>query len=90
MSERGIEVHVLPATATIDEVLAVQPDGKLLIVGVGGRLALARATPDKYDEMATFDLEQDVARALPALANGRLVIRTGSGGGRIHALQVGE
>ena len=46
--------------------------------------------PSTADELATFDLEQDVARALPALASGRLIIRTGSGGGRIHALQVGE
>jgi outer membrane protein assembly factor BamB len=65
-------------------------DGKLLIVGVGGRLALARATPDKYDELATFDLDQSVARALPALAGGRLFVRTGSGGGQLHALQVGQ
>ena len=27
MSERGIETHVLPASATLDDVLAVQPDG---------------------------------------------------------------
>lgn len=65
-------------------------DGKLVIVGVSGRLALARATPDKYDELAKFDLEQDVARALPALASGRLFVRTGSGGGRVYAFEVGR
>ena len=35
MSERGIEVHVLPATATLDEVLAVQPDGLFFSNGPG-------------------------------------------------------
>ncbi len=35
MSERGIEVHVLPATASIDEVLAVQPDGLFFSNGPG-------------------------------------------------------
>ncbi|NYJ01558.1 carbamoyl-phosphate synthase small subunit [Nocardioides thalensis] len=35
MSERGIEVHVLPATATLDDVLAVQPDGLFYSNGPG-------------------------------------------------------
>ncbi|MER7045967.1 MULTISPECIES: glutamine-hydrolyzing carbamoyl-phosphate synthase small subunit [Streptomyces] len=35
MAERGIEVHVLPATATVDEVYAVQPDGVFLSNGPG-------------------------------------------------------
>ncbi|MEU5403462.1 glutamine-hydrolyzing carbamoyl-phosphate synthase small subunit [Streptomyces sp. NPDC005963] len=35
MAERGIEVHVLPATATADEVYAVQPDGVFLSNGPG-------------------------------------------------------
>ncbi len=35
MSERGIEVHVLPADATIDDVLAVQPDGLFFSNGPG-------------------------------------------------------
>jgi carbamoyl-phosphate synthase small subunit len=35
MSERGIEVHVLPATSTIDDVLAVQPDGLFFSNGPG-------------------------------------------------------
>jgi carbamoyl-phosphate synthase small subunit len=35
MSERGIEVHVLPATATIDDVLAVGPDGLFFSNGPG-------------------------------------------------------
>jgi carbamoyl-phosphate synthase small subunit len=35
MSERGIEVHVLPATSSLDEVLAVQPDGLFFSNGPG-------------------------------------------------------
>ncbi len=35
MAERGIEVHVLPATATLDEVLAAQPDGLFYSNGPG-------------------------------------------------------
>jgi len=48
MAERGIETHVLPATATLDEVLAVQPDGLFFSNGPGdpaattGQVALLR------------------------------------------------
>jgi carbamoyl-phosphate synthase small subunit len=35
MAERGIEVHVLPATTTIDDVLAVHPDGLFFSNGPG-------------------------------------------------------
>jgi outer membrane protein assembly factor BamB len=62
---------------------------KLLIVGARGRLALASASPTKYEELASHQLAGDVARALPALAAGRLYVRTGSGGGQLHCLAVG-
>ncbi|RFU84238.1 carbamoyl-phosphate synthase small subunit [Streptomyces triticagri] len=35
MAERGIEVHVLPATATLDDIYAVQPDGVFFSNGPG-------------------------------------------------------
>jgi len=35
LAERGIEVHVLPATTTIAEVLAIQPDGVFFSNGPG-------------------------------------------------------
>jgi carbamoyl-phosphate synthase small subunit len=35
MAARGIEVHVLPATASLDDVLAVQPDGLFFSNGPG-------------------------------------------------------
>jgi carbamoyl-phosphate synthase small subunit len=49
MAERGIEVHVLPASATLDDVLAVRPDGVFFSNGPGdpaastGPVALLRA-----------------------------------------------
>jgi hypothetical protein len=61
---------------------------KLLIVGVGGRLALASANPAKYEELSSFELVSDVSRALPALSNGRLYVRSGSKGGKLHCLVV--
>ena len=35
MAERGIEVHVLPATASLEDVLAVEPDGLFFSNGPG-------------------------------------------------------
>ena len=35
MAERGIEVHVLPATATVEDVYAVSPDGVFFSNGPG-------------------------------------------------------
>jgi carbamoyl-phosphate synthase small subunit len=53
MTERGIEVHVLPATSTIDDVLAVGPDGLFFSNGPGdpaattGQIELLRAALDR-------------------------------------------
>jgi hypothetical protein len=44
--------------------------------------------PAKYEELASHQLVEDVTRALPALAAGRLYVRSGSKGGRLHCLQV--
>ncbi|MFD3516959.1 glutamine-hydrolyzing carbamoyl-phosphate synthase small subunit [Streptomyces sp. NPDC058657] len=54
MAERGIEVHVMPATATAEELYAVNPDGVFLSNGPGDpstvdltliKAALAKKTP---------------------------------------------
>ncbi|MEU8675639.1 glutamine-hydrolyzing carbamoyl-phosphate synthase small subunit [Streptomyces sp. NPDC048560] len=54
MAERGIEVHVLPATASVEDVYAVNPDGFFLSNGPGDpstvdltvvQAVLARKTP---------------------------------------------
>ena len=42
MAERGIEAHVLPATATLDDVLAVEPDGLFFSNGPGDPAATDR------------------------------------------------
>ncbi|MEV5334411.1 glutamine-hydrolyzing carbamoyl-phosphate synthase small subunit [Streptomyces werraensis] len=43
MAERGIEVHVLPATATVDDVYAVNPDGVFFSNGPGDPAAADHA-----------------------------------------------
>jgi carbamoyl-phosphate synthase small subunit len=55
MAERGIEVHVLPATATLDEVLAVQPDGLFYSNGPGDPAATTSQV-----EVLQGALEQDL------------------------------
>ncbi|MCX5395848.1 glutamine-hydrolyzing carbamoyl-phosphate synthase small subunit [Streptomyces sp. NBC_00102] len=53
MAERGIEVHVLPATATVEDVYAVAPDGVFFSNGPGdpatadGPVALMRAVLER-------------------------------------------
>ncbi|MPY84398.1 MAG: glutamine-hydrolyzing carbamoyl-phosphate synthase small subunit [Actinophytocola sp.] len=44
MSARGMEVHVLPATSSIDDVLAVEPDGVFLSNGPGDPATTTHAT----------------------------------------------
>lgn len=64
LAERGIEVHVLPATATLDEVYAVEPDGVFFSNGPGDpstadhpvalmRGVLERGTPSSASASAT-------------------------------------
>lgn len=64
-------------------------DGKLLIQTAEGRIALAAADSTKYRELAAHQLTSEPTRALPALAAGRLYVRTGSGGGELICVQVG-
>jgi hypothetical protein len=63
---------------------------RLLIVGAAGKIALARVNPARYEQLAAHQLVRDVSRALPALAEGRLFVRTGSGGGQLYCLAVGK
>jgi carbamoyl-phosphate synthase small subunit len=44
MSARGMEVHVLPAVSTVDELLAVEPDGVFLSNGPGDPATAEHAT----------------------------------------------
>jgi outer membrane protein assembly factor BamB len=61
-------------------------DGKLLIQTAEGRLALAPAAASQSRELAAFQLTPEPTRALPALAAGRLYVRTGS---ELICVQVG-
>lgn len=51
-------------------------DGCLIILGEGGKLALAEATPDEYREKALFQLFDDKCWTVPTLAGGKLYLRT--------------
>jgi carbamoyl-phosphate synthase small subunit len=71
MSQRGIETHVLPANATIDDVLALEPDGFFLANGPGdpattdGPVALTKAVLEQ--RIPTFGIcfgHQILGRAL--------------------------
>ena len=50
-------------------------DGHLIILGEGGKLALAEANPIEYREKARFQLFDDKCWTVPTLAGGRLYLR---------------
>jgi outer membrane protein assembly factor BamB len=53
-------------------------DGLLLILGEGGTLTLAVATPEGYQEKASFSLTPNKCWTVPVLAGGKLYVRTES------------
>jgi carbamoyl-phosphate synthase small subunit len=55
MAERGIETHVLPVTSTVDDVLAIGPDGVFLANGPGDP-----ATADQPVELTKSLLERRI------------------------------
>ncbi|MFM7070506.1 MAG: PQQ-binding-like beta-propeller repeat protein [Planctomycetota bacterium] len=62
----------------------IRADDKLLIVGIDGVVTLAKASPLRFEKLGTARLPADeraITRALPALASGRLVVRTNVRGG---------
>jgi outer membrane protein assembly factor BamB len=69
---------------------AILADGKLLLQTADGRLLLAAADPTAYRELASARIGNGPARALPALSDGKLYVRTGEGGGELVCLQVGR
>ena len=50
-------------------------DGHLIILGEGGKLALAEVSPNKYIEKARFQLFDDKCWTVPTLAGGKLYLR---------------
>jgi outer membrane protein assembly factor BamB len=53
----------------------IKAGDKLLILKTDGRLVLAAARPDKYEELAQSQICDNTVRALPALAEGLLYVR---------------
>ena len=53
----------------------IKADGKLLILKTDGELVLARLNPRRFEELGRARLLNGTARALPALAEGRLYAR---------------
>jgi outer membrane protein assembly factor BamB len=50
-------------------------DGKLIILGESGTLALAEATPTAYVKISSFQFSRGKCWTVPVLANGRLYVR---------------
>ncbi|HCK55409.1 MAG TPA: alcohol dehydrogenase [Planctomycetaceae bacterium] len=65
----------------------IAADGKLLILKTDGTLVLSRLSPTRYQSMATAKVLTGTARALPALANGRLYVHNSRS---LKCLQVGR
>jgi outer membrane protein assembly factor BamB len=49
--------------------------GHLIVMAESGELALVKATPDAYTEVAKFTALNDKTWNYPAIANGRLFVR---------------
>ena len=53
----------------------IAADGKLIVFGERGNLALVEATPEEYREISQFHLFNSLTWIAPTLANGRLYVR---------------
>jgi outer membrane protein assembly factor BamB len=63
----------------------------LLILSVEGTLTLVKASSEGYQKLAEAQVTRGTTRALPALSNGRLLVRTSSSqANQLICLQVGE
>ena len=65
----------------------IAADKKLLILKTSGSLVLAGLSPTRYRAMATAKVLTGTARALPALANGRLYVHNSR---TLKCLEVGR
>jgi outer membrane protein assembly factor BamB len=54
-------------------------DGKLIIIGEKGKLFIAKATPEKFDLIASMQAIDDYCWTMPTLANGKIYIRNAKG-----------
>ncbi|MCU0370805.1 MAG: PQQ-binding-like beta-propeller repeat protein, partial [Bacteroidales bacterium] len=54
-------------------------DGKLIIIGEKGKLFIAKATPEKFDLIASMQAIEDYCWTMPTLANGKIYVRNAKG-----------
>ena len=57
----------------------IAADGKLIVLGEKGELAIIAASPDGYEELARAQLLGPTCWTQPTLANGRIYLRSGKG-----------
>ena len=54
-------------------------DGKLIVLGAKGNLAIAKASPAGYEEIASAKILSGKCWTVPVLANGRIYARNAAG-----------
>ena len=54
-------------------------DGKLIILGERGKLVIAEASPDGFNELSSKQILQGRCWTVPILANGRIYARNADG-----------
>ncbi len=57
----------------------VLADGKLIVLGERGKLAIVEATPDGYKELSSAEILEGKCWTSPVLANGRIYARNAAG-----------
>jgi outer membrane protein assembly factor BamB len=54
-------------------------EGKLVVLGERGKLVIARASPEKYEQLASAQVLTGKCWTVPVLANGRIYARNAAG-----------
>ena len=62
----------------------------LLVVKIDGELMLVEATPEKFKPLSTYSVTKDHLRSLPALSDGKLLLKISGAENALIALQVGK
>lgn len=57
----------------------IMSDGKLIVLSDQGKLSLVRATPEKFEELASQDVLSGQCWTSPVLSNGRIYCRSSEG-----------
>jgi len=66
-------------------------DGKLILTRLDGTAILAKPSSDKFEKISSFRATTDITRAIPALSQGKLLVReTGPRGGPVHCYSTGS